>query len=209
MKYRKILSNVLLFLGLVIAAATVSIALLGQNRAPKMLLHPFRAKQAVEKMMTAVCNGDYADASSYLYGRPDWGSIPDNSNLAVELIWIAFQDSMEYEFTGDCYVSDSGVSVDLVIRTMDVSAVIRGLEKHAKELLGRRLAAADAAERYDTDQRFRQEMIDNVLRDATIQSIEDNKELLEHKLTLDLLYEQGRWWILPGEKLMHVLSGSF
>ena len=210
MRRRYFFANILLALGLAIALAVAGLAILAKDSSPQMLLSPDGAKRTADKMMAAFCDGDYAAASAFIYGSPSLGSEPENSNLAVELIWTAFRESMEYEISGECYVRESGVSVDVTLRALDPSAVILSMEGHAKELLGRRIAAAeDVSELYDADNNFRQEIIDKVLRDATMQSLADNKTYQEYIVTLNLIPEQGKWWVLPDEALQNALSGAF
>lgn len=200
----------LLALGLSVMLLSAIVAFAARNNSPQMLVNPNGANKAAQSMLSAVCSGDYSAASSFMYGRPSLGSRPEDGSLAVELLWTAFLDSLEYEISEDCYVRETGVSLDVKLRSLDIAAVIQGMEIHAKEQLGRRVAAADdVTELYDSDNNFHQEIIDQILRDATMQSLAENKTYLEHTITLDLVFEQGRWWVLPNETLQSVLSGSF
>lgn len=209
MNFKKFLSNILFVAGLCLMLISIGIAFAAKNNDPQILMNPSGARKTAEKMLTAICSGDYTTASSFMYGNPSLGAEPENASLAVELIWTAFLEGAEYEISGDCYVSESGVSVDITLRTLDVAAVIDGVERNAKELLNWRVAAArDVSELYDDDNNFHQEIIDQVLRDATLLSLTD-KTYQDHAITLDLVFEQGEWWVLPNDTLQHVLSGSF
>jgi len=210
MRKKTILSNILLVLGILAALFSGLLAFRGKDAAPGMVKYPADAAAQAEKMMDAICRGDYTAASAAMYGNPGMGTVPENTNLAIELIWTAYLGSMDYEFAGDCYVTDSGVAVDVVVRTLDVPAVIAGMEGYAQELLSRRVAAArDMSDIYDEDNNFRQEILDIVLRDAAVQSLEANQTPKEQTITLNLVYEKGQWWVMPDGALQNILSGSF
>lgn len=210
MKNRKILSNILCCLGIIVGIISACIALMAKDSSPAMLLQPADAKRCAEKMMTAIHEGDYKMASSMMYGKPNLGSVPEDGNLAVELIWSEFLNSMEFTIHGDCYVEDSGVSVDVSLRTLDVPTVIESMEGHARELLSRRVASAkDLSEIYDADNNFRQEIMDQILRDASLRALTNDLAYKEHDLTLNMVFENGQWWVVPDTALLNVLSGSF
>lgn len=210
MKNQNRLSNILLALGTVLAAAAVCIALLAKNDAPKMLQHPADAMRCAKEMMSSLEKGDYTGASERMYGRPSLGTAPEGGNLAVELLWTAFLDSMEYEMAEKCYVTDTGVAVDVTVQMLDVPAVITSMEDYAKELLGKRVAAAkNMTEIYDSENNFRQEIMDKVLRDATMQALSENAVYCQENITLNLVYEKGQWWVVPDTQLQSILSGAF
>ena len=136
--------------------------------------------------------------------------MPEDGNLAVELIWSEFLGSMEFTVSRECYVTDSGVAMDVSVQTLDVPAVIASMEGYAAELLGRRVASAgDLSEIYDSDNNIRQEIKEQILRDATVQALTNNLAYQEHQLTLNLVFEEGKWWVVPDRALQNVLSGSF
>lgn len=210
MKNKKRLSNILLAVGTTVAVIAVCIALLAKNDAPQMLQYPTGAMRCAKEMLTKLEKGDYTGASEKMYGHPSLGAAPEGGNLAVELLWTAFLDSLEYEMTEKCYVTDTGVAVDVTVRMLDVPAVIASMEDYAKELLGNRVAAAkDMTEVYDSENNFRQEIMDKVLRDATMQVLSENAVYSQQNITLNLVYEKGQWWVVPDPQLQSILSGAF
>lgn len=210
MKSRKILSNILIIAGVVLGLASACLALTAKDSSPAIVLHPLGARKCAEKMMIALSGGDYKTASSLMYGSPDLGKVPEDGNLAVELIWSEFLGSMEFTASGECYVTDSGVAMDVSVQTLDVPAVIASMEGYARELLGSRIASAgDLSDIYDSDNNIRQEIKEQILRDATVQSLTNNLAYQEHQLTLNLVFENGNWWVVPDAALQKVLSGSF
>lgn len=209
MKKRHIIANLLTALGIVLAMGTVGIVALAVNAAPVILMRPDDAVDRARDMMHAACSGDYETASGMMYGTPNLGTRPADSSPAVDLIWEAFLESLDYTFPGECYATDSGVAVDVNIRYLDVPSVVEGLDSHAQALLSQRIATAeDSTEIYDENNNFRQELVTEILRDATLQVLEENKEYQEQTIPLYLVFDQGEWWVMPDADLLNVLSGS-
>lgn len=209
MKIRQMLSGVLMALGigcLVLALWAVSY---GVRSHPTFLQYPVNAEERAESLMNAVCSGSYDKASEYLYGTPNLGAPTDDSTVAVNLVWEAFLDSLEYEFVGGCSPEESGVSIEASLRFLNVSSAIGSLDTRAQELLNQRIQAAKSSEElYDENNEYRQEIIDQVLRDATLQVLEENQDRQERTITLHLVYEDGQWWVFPEADLLGVLSGA-
>lgn len=209
MKKRRIISNLLTALGLAAAVGTIWIVALALRAEPVMLLQPDGAADRAGDLMHAVCTGDYETASGMLYGRPSMGTCPEDSSPSVNLLWAAFQDSLEFDFAGDCYATDTGLAIDVNIRSLNILSVMEGLDSRAEILLNQRIAAAESsAEIYDEDHNFRAELIEEVLQEATQQALEENKQYQTQTIPLHLVYDGGQWWVMPDSDLMNVLSGS-
>lgn len=52
-----------------------------------------------------------------------------------KLLWDAFTDSLSYEFTGLCRVTDTGFARDASVTYLDVSGVTAAVPQRAKALL--------------------------------------------------------------------------
>lgn len=209
MKTRRFLSGVLTALGVALSVGTIWLVILGLSASPRMLVQPQAAYNRAQEMMDAICSGDYEQASGFLYGTPSLGSPPETSSPAVNLLWDAFQDSLAYTFPGDCYASDSGVALDVNIRSLDLSDATQALGNHAQALLQERIETAeDSSELYDAQNHYRQELVDKILLEAARQALEENRQYQEHTLSLHLIPAQGEWWVLPEAGLLEVLSGS-
>ena len=210
MNNKKTISNILFILGLTISVFAACVAFLANDNSPQMIQKPTAALKQVGIMMDAIRAGDYDAASVVMYGSPSLGEVPTGDNLAVELIWTEFLRSIEYEISGDCYVSDSGVVVDVSIKTLNVPLVISSMENYADQLLNRQIAAAkDMSDIYDSEDNIHQDVMNKILWEAALQSLENNREYQEQTIGLNLVFEQGQWWIVPDESLQRILSGSF
>lgn len=96
-----------------------------------------------------------------------------------------------------------------LIRYLDVPSTIEGLGIYAQALLSQRIAAAeDSTEIYDENNNFREELVTEILRDATVQVLEDNKKYQEQTIPLYMVFDEGEWWVMPDADLLNVLSGS-
>lgn len=209
MRTRRVIAGLLTALGLALAIGTIGIVILAVQASPVMLKRPEAAADRAAALMDAVCGGDYETASGMMYGRPSLGARPEDSSPAVDLLWDAFLESLEYEFLGDCYASDSGVAIDVSIRSLDVSGVVDGLDSRAQALLNQRiLTAEDSTEIYDENNNFRQELVAEILQEAVRQALEENKKYQQITISLHLIFEQGEWWVMPEAGLLNVLSGS-
>lgn len=210
MRIRRGISVLLTALGTALAVGTLGLVIWAVSASPVMLRPPETAACRAEALMDAVCSGDYQGASDLLYGGPSLGARPEDSSPAVDLLWEAFLESLDYTFLGDCCVADSGVAIDVLVRSLDVTAVVDGLDSRAQALLNERvLAAEDSAEIYDDDNNFRQELVAEILQGAVRQALEENRRIREQTISLHLVFDQGEWWVLPDAGLVNVLSGSF
>ena len=107
MKGSKILSAVFGVLGILLMVATAAVSIASRNAQPRMLESPEAASAQAQRMMDALCAGDYEAAQSCIYGRPDLGA-GEPEDAVSKLLWDAFTDSLSYEFTGLCRVTDTG-----------------------------------------------------------------------------------------------------
>lgn len=209
MRIRRVMFGLLTVLGMALAVGTIWIVIQAVQASPVMLTRPQAAARRAEELMNAVCSGDYETASDMLYGTPNLGARPENSSPAVDLLWDAFLDSLEYDFLGDCYASDTGVAIDVRIRSLDVSGVMEGLDSRAQALLNQRIETAeDSAEIYDEKNDYRQELVTEILQEAVRQALEENKRYLEQTISLSMVFQGGEWWVMPEAGLLNVLSGS-
>lgn len=209
MKEKKILAGVLAIIGVALALATFCVAMSALHTAPIMLAQSSAAMGRADLMMSAVCNGDYDAAGSMMYGSPSLGKAPDEDDVAVNMIWNAFIDSMSYEFPGECYAVDSGIALDVEITSLDISSVTDALREYSQSMLNERVAdAEDISEIYDEKNNYREDFVLDILKDATTLALERDAKNRTQRVTLHLIYDQNQWWILPETELLNALSGT-
>lgn len=196
-------------LGTVLAALTVWISLSAAHMQPVLLNSSGQVRERADYMMRKFCEGDYAEAGSCLYGNPNMGSGAETESETGRLIWAAFVDSLSYELTGECYASDSGVSQNVRLHRLEIPSVTENLKDRAQTMLTERVKSAeDMSEVYDDDNNYREDFVMAALEDAARQAIAEDARFVEEELTLNLVYEQGQWWVLPDQALLNAISGG-
>ena len=126
MKMSKFFSGVFGVLGVLLMTGTVMLCLMSRNAQPRMLESPEAASAQAQRMMDALCAGDYDTAGSCMYGQPDLGAGEPEDEVS-RLLWDAFTDSLSYEFTGVCSVTDAGLTRKATVTALDVAKVIQSL----------------------------------------------------------------------------------
>lgn len=203
MKGSKILSAVFGVLGILLMVATAAVSIASRNAQPRMLESPEAASAQAQRMMDALCAGDYEAAQSCIYGQPDLGA-GEPEDAVSKLLWDAFTDSLSYEFTGLCQVTDTGFARDATVTCLDVSGVTAAVPQRAKALLEAKAAAAeDKTEIYNEDN----ELVDQALNDAVTQALSEDAQTVTRDVTLGLIYQDGAWWVVPDQALLQIISG--
>ena len=201
MKGSKILSAVFGVLGILLMVATAAVSIASRNAQPRMLESPEAASAQAQRMMDALCAGDYEAAQSCIYGQPDLGA-GEPEDAVSKLLWDAFTDSLSYEFTGLCRVTDTGFARDATVTCLDVSGVTAAVPQRAKALLEAKAAAAE-----DKTEIYRNELVDQALNDAVTQALGEDAQTVTRDVTLGLIYQDGAWWVVPDQALLQIISG--
>lgn len=195
-------------LGTLMAAAVVFICLSQRQAAPKMLQRTQGASLCAEQMLTKVCDGDYTGAAAYLYGNPILGSDQPRSDQVSQQIWDAFINSLHFELVGEIYATVSGVAQDVQLESLNIPSVTGGLKQLAPEMLAQRVESAeDMSEIYTDNHEYRDDFTAILLHDAAAQAIAAGERTLQ-ELTLNLIYDEGQWWVLPDPVLLNAISGG-
>ncbi len=195
-------------LGTLLTAAVMLICLSQRQAAPKMLLRTQDASQCAEQMLTKICAGDYTGAAAYLYGKPILGSEQSRSDQVSQQIWDAFIGSLRFELVGEVYATVSGVAQDIKLESLDIPSVTGGLKELAPEMLVERAEnAEDMSEIYTDNREYRDDFTALLLHDAAAQAIAAGKTD-QQELTLNLIYSEGQWWVLPDQALLNAISGG-
>ena len=206
---KKVLSLIFAIIGIAAALMAVKLGLSNKDADPVLLMPPEEAKHQVTGMMDAVCQGDYAAASTYLKGQPDLGVDRDPSDPVGILIWDAFCDSMEYELVGECYATEEGLAQNLTISCMDVTSVTAVLKERAQTLLEQRVEEAENFnEVYDENLQYREEFVMDVLYDAAEQALKEDATTMRAELTVNMIYQNETWWIIADRNLLDAISGG-
>lgn len=196
-------------LGVGFATLGICLALINMNASPVLVRQPEAARIQVNTMLDALCEGDYDAVSACLHGNPNLGMDREPEDEVGRMFWEALCESFAYEIPGDFYATDSGVALDVKISALDLNSVTGNLRQRAQDLLELRIAQAeDTSDIYDENNEYREEFVMDTLHDAARDALEEDAREITWELTLNLLYENGQWWIMPDSGLLKALSGG-
>ena len=196
-------------LGAFLAAVCVLLALMNKNASPVLLKQPQAAMDQVSTMMDALCAGDYDAVSRCLYGRPDLGIDREAEDPVGALFWDALEESFSYEILGQFHATDSGVALNATITALDLDSVTVNLRDRARRIMEQRIEEAeDPDELYDENNEYREDFVMDALYEAAREALEQDARQITWELTLNLIYENGQWWIMPEQRLLGAISGG-
>lgn len=196
-------------LGLFAAGAGIFLALTNRDAGPVLVEQPQAARDRVQTMLDALCEGDWNTVSSSLYGTPDLGLDRDAADPVGQLFRQAVEDSYTYELAEDFHATDSGVSLNVVITALDLDCVTVNLRDRAQAKLEQRIREADDPDEvYDENNEFREEFVMGALYDAALEALEQDAQTISWEITLNLIYQNDRWWIMPEQTLLEAISGG-
>ena len=196
-------------LGGFLAVICICLALLNMNAGPILLQQPQSAMDQVQTMLDALCAGDYDTVSSCLYGQPDLGVDREAEDPVGRLFWDALAESFSYEMGGVFHATDSGVALDVTVHALDLNSVTGNLRERARALMEQRIAEAeDTEDIYDENYDYREEFVMGALYQAAQDALSQDARQTSWTLTLNLVYENGQWWIMPEQDLLRAISGG-
>ena len=208
MKYRRYF-NYLFWIAYPLLGAALVIPFLFLHADPIAIGVSEHAVSTADAVMQSVCQGDYAEASHYLYGMPDLGVFAVPSDTVGGILWDAFVESTSYELVGDCFATNTGLAQKVLFSAMDFSGVTSGLKDEVSSCLAQQIDLTDDLHLiYDTDGNYREDFIMGVLATAAYQSVEKHAEVVSRELVLTLTYQDGQWWVLPDRQLIRAISGG-
>lgn len=209
MKIAKILSVFFALVAVAIMAVTAA-AYVRFHQTPPMIQTPVEDAEAkAEMLMEAICQGDYAVAGECLYGNP---ALQWNQETASELgaaLWEAYNSTLSYEFAGPCYGTGSGIYRDVTVTALDISALRPKIQERFEILMEPYLADAQYdSEAFDENGALRQEFAAEKLQKAVEQVLWLDNEFASRQITLELVYQNGQWWVMPTQNLVDIVSGA-
>lgn len=209
MRKTNFLSGFFAVLGFCAIALGLVLAMGNRDAKPVLLTSPDAARTQITQTMDALCEGDYETAGKHLYGKPDLGMDREAGEPVGNLVWDAFVQSLSYELSGDCYTTDTGLAQNVVIRGLDIDSVTATLGDRSQALLEERVEEAkDPSELYDENNDFREDLVMEVLYEAAQQALEQDAAEKTWEITVNLVYENGQWWVLPETALLQAISGG-
>lgn len=209
MKISRFFSGLFCLLGICVAVSGLWLSVHARTAAPAIIEVPASALEQVETMMESFCAGDYAGASTCMYGNPDLGMDREAADSVGVLIWDAFENSMTYELVGECYATNAGLTQKIRVTTLDITAVTAYLEANARNNIEQQAQEAEDYDAvFDENDEYRDEFIRRILEETTVQAIAETRDTVTTEVVLNLVWSEGKWMVVSNEALLKAVSGG-
>lgn len=209
MKEIKKIAAVCALVGMLLALGTVVLSLTQLHTNPVLFATSEDAAYTAQELMDALEKGNFSKAQTILYGTPSLGVDREPADEVGKLIWEAFRKSITYEFQGDMYATSGGLARDVSITTLDLASVTQPLKSRSEALLEKRIQSAeDMSQVYDENNEYREEFVMQVLYDAASEILKKDAGYVTREITLNIVYRQEQWWIMPDQALVQAISGG-
>jgi len=207
MKIARFFALIFGVLGVVLMLGTALVCFASTDATVKLVKTPTAALECSETLAAAIDSGDLAAAGAVLYGSPDLGAGGGPSDEVSAMLWDAYLEGISCQLTSKLYLKDAAFARDLSVSTLDIASVTASVQVRAKALLEAKVAAAtDMDELYDSENNFREDLIAQVLRQATEQALEQEASYITREATVKLIFQDGTWWAVPDQALLTALS---
>ena len=208
MKIARFFAYIFAGIGTLLLLGSMGFLLLNQDAPVCVRELPREAVAVSEAFAQALNEGDLEAAAQLMYGQPDLGvsEVPENPESA--LVWEAFRSSISFAYSGEFAVEQSGFVRSGSITTLDVTTVMGTLPQRTQTLIDQEIAAAeDLTLIYDEENKFREELTDQILREALQQALSQDAQTATREVTVRLVNRDDQWWIVPHQNLLQILTG--
>ena len=191
-----------------LAVTVLLICVTARSAQPVLLTAPEGAAECAQEMMDKIYTGDYAGASSCLYGKPSLSAGDQGESGAAQVIWDAFRSSLSCRPQGELYADENGLAQDYILSGLDIPSLIQQMKTTAPGILQKKVEAAESFDQvYDDNWQYREDFTQAVLEEAARQAAAAGSRV-ERSVTLRLVYEDDQWWVLPNQELIAAISGG-
>lgn len=208
MKVARSFSMIFAFFGFLLLVGSICLCLFSLKAPVRVLELPQEAVNASEAFAQALNDGDLTAAAQYIYGQPDLGAAGTPEDPETAAVWNAFLSSISFEYTGKLSAVDSGLSRTASVTALDIASVTEKLPERTQALVNQKIISAESlTELYDDTGSFREELVNEILRQALQQSLIQDAQNLTREVTIKLINRDGKWWVVPDQALLQALSG--
>ena len=208
MKIARFFACIFAAIGILLLLGSMGFFLWNRNAELRVLELPREAVSVSEEFAQALNDGDLEAAAQLMYGQPDLGISGVPEDLESRLLWEAFCGSMTLELSGNWAVEQSALVRTGTITHLDVSTVLGKLPERVQSLLDQKIAAAESlSDIYDERNEFHEELVEEVLQEALQQALAQDGQRVTREVTLKLVNREGRWWVVPHQNLLQILTG--
>lgn len=208
MKIARFFACIFAGIGILLLLGSMVFFLWNRNAQVRVLELPQEAVSVSEEFAQALNEGNLEAAAQLMYGQPDLGISDTPEGKESAALWEAFRESITVELTGEWTVEPSALTRTATVTRLDISTVLGKLPELVQTLMDQKIAGAeDLAEIYDKQNEFRQELVDEILEEALQQALSQDAQWVDSEVTLKLVNREGRWWVVPHQNLLQILSG--
>ena len=194
--------------GIILALLTLVIILMGINSTPAIAMEPQVLVDAAAQTLDCVRTGDYDALGQMLYGAPNLGDSPKDTDDLESMILMTFLQSIRYQIIPDFRASDSGISLDVQITCMDIPALSSAMQEIVPDLMNQIAnEKGDESLVYDENHNYLDSFLTEVLYTAAQQILADDPQTMDTVLTLELVQSNGRWQVVPTNDFVQLLCG--
>ena len=209
MKLSRFFSGLFLYLALGLMVLALFLVMAKPGASPVLLSPGQEAQDQVTVMMDALCQGDFAKVEQCFQGNPSLGIDREPEDDAAAVIWDAFIGSFSYELSGSCYATDTGVAQDVTLTYLDIPSVTANLAQRSEIHLTRlQQEATQTSEIYDESGNFRTDLVLQVLQTVVQEALKEDAQLTSTTFTLQLVQQDGQWYILSNSDFIRAISGG-
>ena len=209
MKIAKFFAVVFGILGGLVMAGSIGLCLFSLHAPARVGGIPEGAVACSAALEAAVNEKNYEKLEGCIYGQPDLGLDGAPKEELSRMVWDLVQLNLEFAWQGDCYMDGAKLYRDAAVTYMDVASITNDLPVRAHALLTQQVeAATDMEQLYDESGEFRQDLMDQVMKEALTQCCMEDARSVTTEVSVELVNRDGQWWAVPDGKLLTVLSGG-
>lgn len=194
-------------LAVLCTAGAIGVAAFCRDADPVLLDAPEEAVQQVVKLMDAVCDGNFSEAQTLLYGSWDLGADREPADPVGRILWEAYVDSLDYELSGGLYATKTGIAQNVKLIYLELPALTENLGSRSRALLQEAMdSAEDVSQLYDANNGYREELVMAILEEAARQAVEEDRRYTYQVIPLHLTFQKDRWWVVADQGLLGAIG---
>lgn len=199
---KKLFSSLFAVVGTLLMAGTAVLCLLCLNAQPHILEFPQEASLQAQAFAEAVTRGDLESAGKCMYGQPELTADAAWEDADKAQIWDAYLESLSCVPIQDPKAENDGITWQVQIRMLDISALMESWQQQASALLGPQAEGEEAPTPEEQETQFSAAMSQGLEK-----ALAGERKTVTREVTLNLIYREGHWWVSPDTALLQLLSG--
>ena len=154
-----------------------------------LITDPEGIPETTDAVMNCIRSGDWMTLEGLVTGNPALAPVTGEEGTAENLIWNAYQQSLQWVYEEEFDIQDSYVIQTVTVTCLDISGVTGIIARILQEPA---FIAANS---------------ESALLAATEEVLHADVPTIQKEITLTLARENGRWLVVPNSALLALLSG--